>query len=408
MTFVKPEMTDLQREMHLPENLDLGPQHSGNELRSDIFIDYRRTTHILHKPYKLIVEHLTDLEGITPKKEIKFTINGQRSGLKYSELSFELPAIKCKDTYTAMWRLDNLITRCNLYLDDIKLQSFDTITIEMYLNSMISEAFKKQIKTNAGYDYNIKTPVQVIEKDKISLQLPWLYNFDHYFPLYKCGKLNKLIHEVIYTQQISDLMVCYNSLGEKVSFGEAISSSPELLTIPVMTAELLLFSDLELDYLNEIEGPARSNTIYYTDFIESLSGSLNSNGFPVYMLGFGSIENIDKKRVFSENIDLVSIKTSPDTDLITDIDFWKTNRVYTIKHLQCVPDIKGLGFWYLGTKFRLGSFNSGLTFTDGALKFIYSEDAVGEPVSEPVCRLFVTKKLKFTSSTVETSVSFEV
>lgn len=453
---LEKELTAFQRELHYPENVELGDQHPGNKVRSEFLAEYRKSTWFMHKPERMVSEiAVTSTESDHPI--VRFKAAHRCHGLIYSDFCQPLPEIICKEGYEAHWVPNvgtNVIVSCTLKIDTTRLQCFDTTWLDMYANSLIDECDVAAYNENVGNIPELQEWSPVLPKYDCSVPLPWFYNrgFSDYFPMYYCGSLNEVVHEIKFRNRL-DALLHVRKVSDPdsiVPLVEAISTvngipfnvdspfMPATSCRPEMWGEYLYLTDIECVFNRCITMPLdmlpRRNTIYYHDVVAFDSRSKHnlrdvsvevriSHPDPIHMIGWvcrnvkaeaskhygtyttgaGSGLGAGASPIRNSTLQINENVTSK---IFERLPSWRTNRVYPLKHLACKPRSKGFNFWFMGAKSSSLNLQPGIIFHEGCLT-IEPEDTnpyIGaNPAVKPntdtefhlQVRALVTKKFSF-------------
>jgi hypothetical protein len=329
-------------------------------------------------------------------------------GLIHSDFVQTLPEIVCQPGYQARWIANiglKIITEARLKFDGKKIQGFDTLWLEMFYNTMIEEAKVPEFERNLGNIPALQEWQSFLPKYDCTVLLPWFYNrdFTNYFPIYQCGTLNELTHEVKFKNDLNKLLLVQRiEDGKLVPLAEGISrinrmtyveDCPRMPTsgcIPEMWGEYLFLSDLECNANRHIANP----TIYYHDYITvDAREEVNLRGGkvgvdltytdPVHMIGWvmrnvSSEGRRDASNYTSHPSDRLAgwspianstlqITRDVNSKLFERMPSWRTNRAYPHRQLLCTPRNRGMHFWFLGSTAKSSNHHPGVVFNDGHL-----------------------------------------
>lgn len=403
------ELNTFQRELHYPENVSLGINYPGNRIHSSFFSELRKSTWILHKPERM-TSVLTISSNALDDPIISFKAALECHGLVHSDFVQTLPEIVCKEGYHARWIPDicvNIIDQATFKFDNTRIQSFDTLWIKMYINSLIAQEHKATIDINIGNVPELQEWNSFLPRYECSLPLPWLYNssFSNYFPLYYCGSLNEVVHEIKYKNRLDRLLLARNiETGAIVPIAEAIDMvnglkfdpdqplMPKNGCVPEMWADYVYFTDMECKYNQCVSIPPdsypRRNTVYYQDVVAFDSRDDVPTGpnyvnitstDPIHMLGWVARNTQAPYAEYYPTYTMAPYGYSPIKDTTLQVDTtvtskifenlpaWRTNRVYTAKHLSRIPNDKSFNFWFLGATSETQDQQPGILFNNGCL-----------------------------------------
>ena len=383
-------LTPFQKTIHYPENLNLGPTHPGNRVRSEFYSENRRATWFFRTPERLECSYENDILIAKP--------NLNHSGLLSTDLTLHLPSIKCKNGYKAKW-IHNVgfeyIQECQLHFDEDIVQSFDTKWIELY-----HQAFTKQSSDlTLGNIESLQNFYTNLPSYECNITLPWFYSQDYpqFFPLYLCGTLNNVQHRIRMNREIHRYLQCIrDSDNSMVSIEEAIELMDDkpitdLLEVPTMWGEYIDLSDIELDYRRNDESFTQ---FLYTDIVSNNSTLCKQSKFemkiqcpyPVNGLGW----------ILQQNGTNVSPKSSslliPNRTIFEQLPSYRTEKLYPSRHFISIPRQNGYNFWFMGTNVASLNPQPGIVLHNGT--FCVVIDSLNSV--DCFVRLMITKRLSFT------------
>lgn len=435
------ELTDFQKEIHLPENTELGSGHPGNRVFSEFFAQYRKSTWFVHKPEKMPA--VVEASGGDDNPTIIFKASQACHGLIYSDFCQTLPEIVCNEGYEARWIPSpgsNVIVEAQLRIDNVRIHGFDALWIDMVNNSLIEESKVHGTEINLGNIPELQTWSGTLPHYECSVFLPWFYSrdFTEYFPMYYCGSLNEVTHVIKFKNNLERLLMCRRTddhrpalLQDAIARVNRLEFRPEepflpRTYLPEMWGEYLYLSDMECAFNRCVSTPLdtmpRRNVVYYSDVVildareeSHLDGSTSyvtiSQPDPVHMISWVA------KSVGSEVSKYHSNYTTHPTDahlgrsplksatlqvnadvkskLFESLPAWRTNRVYPLKHLACMPRSSGYNFWFMGAKSSSLYQQPGIMFTDGSLTVTFETDETSTRKYHLRVRVLVAKKFSF-------------
>ena len=403
---VEYTLNDYQKTLHNPENVELGTSHSGNQVLSDVYFTPFRST--WYSSYEESMKLELDFRDENTQS-LRFHLNSNAHGVVYSHLNLTFPSIKCKDGYEVRWSrfpLLKYIKKASFKIDDLVVNSFDHVWLDMYINNLIGKEDVEDTLINIGHTSDMIEWHNELPSKETSFSLPWFYNSDmrQYFPLDHCGSLTKIYHELQINGNVESLLQIRKvETGENASFYDAIEmydmqkvkSSLEKVKLPqsVMYGQYIMLSEHECDYRRCLTQETKKIEINYND-VECFDAQLPVHAgrediavlpikskFPLHYMGW-VCENYDAIKDgcasnYSTNDEHPAQGTYPyknstltaqkDDFLIQNMSTFRSSRVHPGKFGKCLPREPGYSYWSNSLNVKSLHPRPGKIFKDGNL-----------------------------------------
>lgn len=402
---LKETLSKFQGSLHRPEDVSLGAVHPGNHVHTIFYTQSRRTSYYYHYPE--VLPHVNS----TDSPVYIYRAKSSPHGLLSTDICQKLPSVVCNEGYEARWTHNvgsNIVETGTLTLNDEIIQSFDSVSVDFHGQSMINPGSRDQRSINLGNIPSLQQWSGTLHEFETNFQLPWFYSADctKYFPLYYCGMLDHLEHSLKLRRNLNDLLIVRHIASGKLVPADAtsidhyggnrIKDHKLELPVPQMYGEYMYLSDIECEFNRAVcdkgdEIHNRRNVFYVEDVISMSSENAVELGttvtfqipnteYPVVSFAWAAqnATAVANKYYsnYSTNAEDHSIGWSPiatstinpgKAPIFKDMPSFRTERVYPMTQMACVPDEKGFNFWAMGVNQGDSNFEPGVVIKNGSV-----------------------------------------
>jgi hypothetical protein len=436
----RKSLTPYQHSLHYatgPKNED---DHPDNKIHAVFYSAFRKSTWYFHHPSKI--------DCVNPGDDTTATVYRAKAtpqhGLLYTYLIAKLPAIKAKPGYQVRWCPNvglNIFKTGVLYFNDNQLQNIDSVYCDNYIQTMISPNERETVDVGLGNVDELQNWSTSLPSYSTSFTIPWFYSLEHtsVFPLYMCGAMDRLEHNLLLRRKISQLlmirkigdnnestMVPFNP--EYVTIGTGPSVTEPEIPMPEMYGEYLFLTEMECNfyrcnasgrdminidsvYSAEAENPSPLEKTVAITFAEI--------GYPVHTIHWVAENHTAMEHNYHSNyttnpldhttgrspIESSTLETSKGP-IFRNLERVHTERVHPSKHFRSVPHTPGYNAWTFGMRGYDVDPKPGINMSNGKLTVKlkdtnpYLDDGDTKPPQDTYTikvRLVYTHRLKFKS-----------
>ena len=443
---LKSELSDFQKELHTPEDLN-GPNDPLKNVKltqSEFYVQYRKSEYYYQYPE---IMSLTQTQRGGKTVHI-YRVNNSPHGLLYADIMQDFPFIECQPGYKARWTHNagsNIIDNGSFNFNGKSIQSIDYRYNDHMGQTMLKPSTRDNYNRNLG---NLTDEFQEkIARFTTSYRIPTFNSKtpENYFPLFYCGLSDTIDYSLYIRSKISDLLeirdadnriVKFSSISIKTIGGFEDIREDIKLQNPQMWGQYIIFSEAECKAASGLcmagNNIINRNIYYYEDvIIKSDSNPSNLGNLhvielkdikePCIRIGWAAQNQKALANKFYSNystnseyilngegvspISTISLYkgTSP---LFVDLPAFRTERIYPEIHYPCVPTEPGYGSWSFGYWAGKTSIASpGVVFSTGSISFQLDDSDLIYDCKENACNdkfkvhvfLTVLKRLRFVS-----------
>jgi hypothetical protein len=202
-------------------------------------------------------------------------------GLLNSVLVQKLPEIKARKGYEIRWCPNigsNILKLAEFQVNDKIWQTMDSI----YFDDFIAKISKdKNLDHDLGNVAELQTWYTSLPSFITLFKAPWFYNVhtSKMFPLYCCGKEDRIEHHLTLRRKISELlMIRSEESGELLPFDESyISVSDLTLPVPELRVDYIFMTNMECEH-NHCNSQVLHNEIFDIENVKILD---SDNTYPM-------------------------------------------------------------------------------------------------------------------------------
>lgn len=322
-------------------------------------------------------------------------------GLLYTILIQKLPTVKASPGFEICWCPNvgsNIVKTAEFQVNDTVWQTLDSVYFDDYHMKLSSQSEKEQNR-NLGNVSALRTWSTELPAFTTFFRIPWFYSLhtSKMFPLYYCGKEDKIDHILYLRRNLKDLLMIRSAdTGEMIPFDEAcliLDETKTELPVPEMRGEYVMMSDMECEH-NRCNA-TESTDIFDIDNVKSFSSEtpidttvstnirLKDLPFPVHTIHWkaenhtaSSLNYLSNYSTNAENhlegespIQWVSL-SSPNGIVFKQLENYVSERIVPSNHFPRTPDEAGYGTWtnavYAGDSLYP---KPGIKLDDGELTF---------------------------------------
>ncbi len=379
-----------QNTLHIGDN-NQNKDHYSNKIYSHFYNNFQKDT-----PYKHFTENLEKVEDIL-KSSVKYSINVKHDGLLSTKLIQQLPTIIMKKPpidsvyarYEGKWTHNiglNIFKEGTWKFNEEQPQWIDSISIDQYYQAMAYPEQKSKYNKSIGNVFTNQNWSVITPEYICSLVIPWGYSvsYGNFLPLYLCGHLDRITHDIILRRFIKDLYmirgVKKDGSYEYLKFtSEIVASVGDLsnfdaditLSFPEMKGKYVNISEAEKKVHRCAETSQSSRNVLYVNNIialdsedvatcgKTLSVTTDKSLPPIHTYMWVAQNESSQKISFysnySTNKDFISyspIEKTTISGVIEDCPAYETERDHVYMHFPSEPKEPGYNYWTLGLKAR--------------------------------------------------------
>ncbi len=436
------KLSEYQKDLHLPSGQTDNPLDPENLVHSSLISTAKKT--IWQGQYLIRVS--PSVSG--DRSEVcTYVVKGApHHGLAYSYLSLKLPAVRAKEGFEVRWcpnPVSNQVENGELIFNEVSIQTFDSVYCDMFYQTMISPRSVPSTERSLGNTSSLQSWSDTLPAYPAEVLLPWFYSKDEasFFPLYKCGSLDRLEHKIVLRRNLQELLLVRNistGVQEPASSSNVEVSGCSLddklgyvLPIPEMYGLFYFLSPEECDF-NRCREP--KNQVLQVDSVYSLDSEITGKvgetleilfskekllmEYPVHTVQLvlqnqnardssqhsNYTTNSDEHLKGYSPIDLVSLRTATGK-LLSEIPGRHLEGIHHAKHFNTTPRVPGYVSWSMGVNATSGAPRPGVPLQGGSISV-----RIGDPnplldfKSQEACvdsfrlrvRLIYTREIQFT------------
>lgn len=434
-------LSSYQRSLHYPTGPKGESDHVDNQVQAVFYTTSKKTTWYFHHPAKLDC----GISG-SEKNSVSFRARSTpHHGLLYTYLTAKLPAIKAKAGYEVRWCPNvgiNIFETASLSFNDDIIQNLDHIYCDDYVQTMVPKNELESVNIGLGNIETLQKWNTVLPPHSTSFVIPWFYTLDPtaFFPLYMCGAMDRIEHNLILRRKISQLLMV-RKIGAPDSEPSIVPFSSEYVTvgngpqvnepeipIPEMFGEYLYLTDVESNYYR-CQVPRDSINIDSVHSIDSENPStldktvvvnIPEISYPVHTIHWVAENTTARSSNYHSNyttnpinhtighspVEWTTLETSKGS-IFKNLESYHTERVHPQRHFRATPQTPGYNSWSFGMRahelgpkpainMSMGKLTVRLKDTDPFLETDPTRKACSDTFVLKV-RLVYTHKLKFKS-----------
>jgi hypothetical protein len=436
-------LSSYQRALHYPTGPKGDADHVDNQVHAVFYSTFRKTTWYFHHPAKLdCIISGSEQNSVTFRAR-----STPHHGLLYTSLIAQLPSITAKDGYEVRWCPNvgiNIFETASMSFNDDQIQNLDHIYCDNYVQTRIPATDLGTVNIGLGNIPTLQDWSSRLPSHSTSFIIPWFYTIDPtaFFPLYMCGAMDRVEHNLTLRRKISQLLMVRKITGsdqepimvpfssEYVTVGNGPQVMEPEIPIPEMFGEYLYLTEMESNYYR-CQLPRDSINIDSVHCLDSENPStLNTTvvvsipemRYPVHTIHWVAENTTALSYNYRSNyttmingsqghspIEWTTLETSKGA-IFRNLASLHTERIHPSIHFRAAPHLPGYNAWTFGMRaHELGpkpAINMSLGKISVRLKSPSSSidgmDIDSNRVSSPETfvvkvRLVYTHKLKFKS-----------